>query len=269
MDGVRRRARAGPEAAAAFGKETHSMNTRANGRPWVVVASIAAVAALSFGLTGCGSDSGGALGPGASTGSTMAASPATDTSGRTVSIEDIATDDPVLSGDEPVHVSKTRPKGTEVAVVKTSKGTFEIKLYGKFSPNTVGNFIDLANQQFYNALTFWRYEPGYVIQGGDPNTRRGNRTNMPIAEAGTGGPGWRLALEPDKKHPFVAGTVAMAHQSANPDTGGSQFFIALSRQPKLDNKYSVVGQVTKGMNVVKRLRAGDAIVSITIKGGVR
>ncbi|MGD8984225.1 MAG: peptidylprolyl isomerase [Desulfobacteraceae bacterium] len=135
-----------------------------------------------------------------------------------------------------------------VAVFDTSLGTFEAELYAKECPETVWNFINLAEgrQQtdrggnFYDGLTFHRVIQGFVIQGGCPQG------------TGTGGPGYRFK---DEFHPSLRhdgeGKLSMAN--AGPGTNGSQFFITLDATPHLDGRHSVFGQVIKGMDVVKEI----------------
>ncbi len=108
------------------------------------------------------------------------------------------------------------------------------------APITVDNFAKLANKGFYNNLTFHRVEPGFVVQGGDPN---GN---------GTGGPGWTVKAEFSSK-PHIRGTLAMARAS-DPDSAGSQFYICLGPAPFLDGQYAIFGQVTKGMELVDQIQ---------------
>lgn len=135
------------------------------------------------------------------------------------------------------------------AVVVTNRGTIVFELYALKAPKTVSNFVYLAKAGFYNGLTFHRVEPGFVIQGGDPN---GN---------GTGGPGYQFPDETVQGN-YLAGTVAMAN--SGPNTNGSQFFICLSDQPNLPKLYNLFGQVTSGMDVVKKIQIGDKIEKITI-----
>lgn len=136
------------------------------------------------------------------------------------------------------------------AVITTSKGTIEIKLLSNQAPNTVSNFVYLTQKAFYNGLTFHRVEPGFVIQGGDPN---GN---------GTGGPGYKFE---DEKviGEYKKGSVAMANSGSN--TNGSQFFICLDNQPNLPKLYNLFGEVTKGMDVVEKIEKGDKMDKITIE----
>ncbi len=137
------------------------------------------------------------------------------------------------------------------ATIETNKGTIELDLYPDVAPNTVDNFAKLTNKGFYNGLTFHRYEPDFVIQGGDP---QGN---------GTGGPGYNIKAEFNNKH-HIEGTLAMA-RAWDPDSAGSQFYICLAPAPHLDGQYTVFGQVTKGMDVVHKLRAGDKMLKVTVK----
>lgn len=136
------------------------------------------------------------------------------------------------------------------AVIVTNKGTIEFTLDATQSPKTVSNFVYLAENHFYDGLTFHRVEPGFVIQGGDPS---GN---------GTGGPGYKFEDEKVTSD-YKAGTVAMAN--AGPNTNGSQFFICLGDQPSLPKLYNIFGQVTKGIDVVKNIQVGDKMTSVTIE----
>ncbi len=146
------------------------------------------------------------------------------------------------------------PNKTYVATIKTSKGNIVVKLDAKAAPQTVNNFVFLANQGFYDGLTFHRVEPGFVIQGGDP---LGN---------GTGGPGYTIPAEIKLTH--VQGAIAMARlpDQVNPkrDSSGSQFYITLAPTPFLDGQYTVFGQVTSGMDVVNKIAVGDVIQEIDI-----
>ncbi|HXK09070.1 MAG TPA: HEAT repeat domain-containing protein [Vicinamibacteria bacterium] len=126
----------------------------------------------------------------------------------------------------------------------TRHGTIEIHLDVVEAPLAAASFVDLARAGFYDGLVFHRVEPGFVVQGGCP---RGD---------GNGGPGWVRRCEITTR-PFGRGAVGVA--LSGKDTGGSQFFITLSPQPHLDGGYTLFGQVVKGMEVVERIRPGDAI----------
>jgi cyclophilin family peptidyl-prolyl cis-trans isomerase len=139
----------------------------------------------------------------------------------------------------------------KVGYIELAKGgTIKIEFYPDSAPNTVANFEKLANTGFYNGLTFHRVEPGFVVQGGDPNGD------------GTGGPGYKIKAEfNSRKH--VTGTVAMARAS-HPDSAGSQFYICLAPASFLDNNYTVFGQVTEGMDLVQQIRRGDKMTSVKV-----
>jgi cyclophilin family peptidyl-prolyl cis-trans isomerase len=135
---------------------------------------------------------------------------------------------------------------------QTTKGTIVATLFEAQAPITTANFIELAQKGFYNGLKFHRYVEGFVIQGGDPE---GN---------GMGGSGKNIKLEvsPALKHDS-AGVMAMA-RSANPDSASSQFYFTLAATPHLDMGYAVFGKITEGLDVLKQLRAGDVMQSVTI-----
>jgi len=138
----------------------------------------------------------------------------------------------------------------EVRVV-TDKGTIVFKLYDGDAPKTVSNFVALANSGFYDGLTFHRVVPGFVIQGGDP---LGN---------GRGGPGYQFADEKITRD-YLDGTVAMAN--SGPDTNGSQFFICLGDQrSNLAKNYTIFGQVTSGLDVIRTISVGDVMKTVTIE----
>jgi len=136
----------------------------------------------------------------------------------------------------------TAPVGT-MATIETSLGSFEVTLDEKAAPLTVANFVKLANQGFYNNLTFHRIVAGFMIQGGDP---KGD---------GTGGPGYTIPAEIGLKH--TAGAIAMARtgDAVNPTkaSSGSQFYVTLAPQTSLDGQYTVFGYVTSGMDVVTKI----------------
>ncbi len=136
------------------------------------------------------------------------------------------------------------------AVIVTDKGEITIRLLGKEAPNTVENFVRLAESGFYDGLTFHRVVPNFVIQGGCP---RGD---------GWGGPGYSIRCEINRKH-YLSGSVGMA--LAGKDTGGSQFFITHSPQPHLDGRYTIFAEVVGGMDVVEGIERGDRILEVRIR----
>ena len=136
-------------------------------------------------------------------------------------------------------------------IFETDEGKITFELFSNDAPNTVDNFIKLVNEGFYNGLTFHRVIPGFMAQGGCPNTREGSN-GMP----GTGGPGFSIKCEINpNKH--LKGSLSMAH--AGKDTGGSQFFIVYEPQPHLDGVHTVFGK-TNNMDVVLKLKNGSKII---------
>jgi cyclophilin family peptidyl-prolyl cis-trans isomerase len=139
------------------------------------------------------------------------------------------------------------------AIIETDKGSITVDLLDKEAPETVSNFVFLAQDGFYDGVTFHRVIPDFMIQGGDPTG------------TGTGGPGYKFADEKsalDIKH-TGPGTLSMAN--AGPNTNGSQFFITHVATDWLDGKHAVFGRVTDGQDVVDKIEQGDAMKSVTIK----
>ena len=171
-----------------------------------------------------------------------------------------------------LYTPEYQPTGEEIAVITTSKGTIRVQLAGTDAPIHVGNFVELARKGFYDDLKFHRYVPGFVIQGGCPNTRPLDSEQVkaaegnPFARLGTGGPGYTIKQEyttnPNNKH--LDGTLAMA-RSQDPDSAGSQFYFCLGAQPFLDSGYTVFGQTIEGLDVIGQLRVGDVIEHIEIE----
>jgi len=137
------------------------------------------------------------------------------------------------------------------ALVQTDKGDIKFEIFEKEAPITAANFIKLAQSGFYNELKFHRYEPGFVIQGGDPNGD------------GTGGSNETIPLEIVFGLNFSKGAVGMARAN-DPNSASSQFFITLEDSHFLDGGYAVFGKVVEGMDVVLSLRAGDVMRKVEI-----
>jgi peptidyl-prolyl cis-trans isomerase B (cyclophilin B) len=162
--------------------------------------------------------------------------------------------------------------GDEVAVFETSKGTIRVRLDGEGAPIHVANFCELAEKGFYDGLRFHRYVPGFVIQGGCPNTRGMSAEQVasgqpgPEGFPGTGGPGYSIRHEYDvnPRNSHEDGVLAMA-RSQSPDSAGSQFYFCLGPQHGLDDAYTVFGSTIEGLDVISRLRAGDLIESVKIE----
>ena len=135
--------------------------------------------------------------------------------------------------------------------ISTEKGDIVFTFFPDDAPNHSAAFIKLADAGFYDGLTFHRVEPGFVVQGGDPE---GN---------GTGGPGYRLKAEFNKK-PHLRGTVAMA-RSSDPNSAGSQFYICLDDARFLDNQYTVFGQMSDGYETLDQIRRGDTMTKVAVE----
>jgi peptidyl-prolyl cis-trans isomerase B (cyclophilin B) len=134
------------------------------------------------------------------------------------------------------------------AVIETTVGEIEIELLADKAPGHVKNFLDLSRKGFYDGTTFHRVIPGFMIQGGDPNTRD---PNAPRSGHGTGGPGYNIKAEfNDTAH--RRGVVSMARAS-DPNSAGSQFFICVADSGFLDRQYSAFGRVVRGMETVDRI----------------
>ena len=134
------------------------------------------------------------------------------------------------------------------AVLQTRLGEIEIEFFTDKAPGHVKNFLDLARKGFYDGTTFHRVIPGFMIQGGDPNTRD---PKAPRSQHGTGGPGHTVKAEfNDTSH--KRGIVSMA-RAQDPDSGGSQFFIVVKDSPYLDRNYTAFGQVVRGIEVADKI----------------
>jgi len=139
------------------------------------------------------------------------------------------------------------------AIIKTNKGEMKVSFYEKDAPNTVANFVKLANEGYYNGLKWHRVIPDFVIQGGCP---KGD---------GTGGPGYKIDCELTGDNQYHdRGVLSMAHAGRN--TGGSQFFVCHSRKQTshLDRNHTCFGKVIEGLEVIDAIREGDKIESITM-----
>ena len=149
------------------------------------------------------------------------------------------------TGAEATTATTTAQNGAHKVTIETNYGTIVFETYDADAPNTVQNFITLAEKGFYNGLTFHRVISGFMIQGGDP---KGD---------GTGGPGYQFADElnpatPSYQAGYKQGVVAMAN--SGPNTNGSQFFIMAADYP-LPNNYTIFGKVISGQDVVSKIDA--------------
>ena len=156
---------------------------------------------------------------------------------------------------------KTSPgAGPSIVVVETEKGTFEFETYPNEAPKTVAHIIGMINKRFYNGQRVHRVVPGFVMQFGDQQTRDMTKEKMwgRIEGPPVG------AAEFSKLRTHVKGAVGMAHNgdAAKADT---QFYVTLSDQHALDNRYVVFGKVISGMDVVQKLQYADRIVRVTVR----
>ena len=138
------------------------------------------------------------------------------------------------------------------AVIETKFGEIEIEFLTAKAPGHVKNFTDLAKKGFYDGTTFHRVIPGFMIQGGDPNTKdpKGSRERH-----GTGGPGYTIKAEFNDT-PHTRGVVSMA-RAQSPDSAGCQFFIVVKDSHFLDNQYTVFGKVVRGMEAADQVVAAQ------------
>jgi len=142
----------------------------------------------------------------------------------------------------------------KTAEIHTKKGILKIKFFEEDAPNTVKNFVDLAEKGFYNGLAFHRVIPNFMIQGGCPEG------------TGRGGPGYQIDCElTGKNQHHDRGVLSMAHAGRN--TGGSQFFICHTRSTTahLDKNHTVFGKVYEGLDLIDTIRQGDVMEKVVIK----
>lgn len=157
----------------------------------------------------------------------------------------------VLKAPEKPDVDSTKKY---IATIKTEKGDIVCELFAKEAPISVTNFKNLADNGFYNGLTFHRVVPDFVIQGGDPDG------------TGAGGPGYTIPAEIGKPHTKGALAWARTGDEVNPErrSSGSQFYITYKPTPFLDGGYTVFGQTISGMDVVNNIQQGDNILDVAV-----
>ncbi len=170
-------------------------------------------------------------------------------------VKNTSTSAPTTPSQNPTNPAPSTPSqvsGNPIVVFETTKGTFKAEIYMDKAPISGANFISLVKSGFYNGLTFHRYVPGFVIQGGDP---KGD---------GTGGSEKTIPLEvrADLKH--VKGALGMA-RSQSPNSASSQFYVSLDDLPSLDMNYAVFGQVTQGFDIAEQLRQGDKMTKVYVQ----
>ncbi len=200
-------------------------------------------AALAFALIACGQ-------------AKQETTQTTDTSTTVTAATETMSTAPATQGDTAATTATTATSASEqkpigdyenkVAELHTTAGEIDIRFFPDVAPNHVKNFIDLAKSGFYNGTKFHRVIPGFMIQGGDPNTKTNDYESW-----GRGGSGKNVNAEfSSVKH--KRGIVSMA-RSSDPNSASSQFFIMVADYPSLDGQYSAFGQVTKGMDVADKI----------------
>jgi len=159
----------------------------------------------------------------------------------------------VFAADEKKEEKSPMNSSNEVAVINTSGGEMVVQFWTDAAPNTVDNFKKLARQGFYDGTIFHRIVKGFMIQGGDPNSKDPAKENS----YGQGGPGYNIKAE-FNDHGHQRGVISMA-RGPDPDSAGSQFFICLAPVPRLDHQYTTFGKLVKGDDVLEKI--GDTPVT--------
>ena len=159
----------------------------------------------------------------------------------------------LLGAEEKKEEKKSMNSSNEVAVIKTSEGDMVVQFWTDAAPNTIDNFKKLARQGFYDGTTFHRIVKGFMIQGGDPNSKDPAKENS----YGEGGPGYNIKAE-FNDHGHDRGVISMA-RGPDPDSAGSQFFICLAPVHRLDHQYTTFGKLIKGDDVLEKI--GDTPVT--------
>jgi peptidyl-prolyl cis-trans isomerase B (cyclophilin B) len=159
----------------------------------------------------------------------------------------------VFAADEKKEEKTPMNSSNEVAVIKTSEGDMVVQFWTDAAPNTVENFKKLARQGFYDGTIVHRIVKGFMIQGGDPNSKDPAKENS----YGQGGPGYNIKAE-FNDHSHDRGVISMA-RGPDPDSAGSQFFICLAPVHRLDHQYTTFGKLIKGQDVLEKI--GDTSVT--------
>lgn len=167
---------------------------------------------------------------------------------------------PQLDSSQPRTPDQFRALEASSATIQTNKGAITVELYQDKTPITVTNFLNLIDQSFYDGIVFHRVIDGFMAQVGDPLTKDPSQQ----ARWGQGGPGYTIPdeFDPSLRHD-APGILSMAN--AGPGTGGSQFFLTFEPTPWLDDKHTVFGKVTEGMDVLMSIEQGDTIETITFE----
>ena len=166
----------------------------------------------------------------------------------------------LFAAEEKKEESKPMNASNEVAVIKTSEGEMVVQFWTDAAPKTIENFKKLAREGFYDGTIFHRIVKGFMIQGGDPNSKDPAKENS----YGEGGPGYKIKAE-FNDHSHERGVISMA-RSSDPDSAGSQFFICLAPVQRLDHQYTTFGKLIKGVDVLEKI--GDSPVTKNSMGEV-
>jgi peptidyl-prolyl cis-trans isomerase B (cyclophilin B) len=159
----------------------------------------------------------------------------------------------LFAAEEKKAESSPMNTSNEVAVIKTSEGEMVVQFWTDAAPKTIENFKKLAREGFYDGTIFHRIVKGFMIQGGDPNSKDPAKENS----YGEGGPSYKIKAE-FNDHSHQRGVLSMA-RSSDPDSAGSQFFICLAPVPRLDHQYTTFGKLIKGADVLEKI--GDTPVT--------
>ena len=156
-----------------------------------------------------------------------------------------------------VTPADAQDKAQKAVITFEKLGDVELEFYTADAPGHVKNFLDLVKKGFYDGQRVHRVEPGFVVQFGDPQSK-----TLPMSDPkmGTGGPGYTIKAEFNKR-PFERGVLGMARTS-DPNSAGSQVYLMLGAAPFLNGQYTAFGRVSKGMEVVDKVKVGDRITSI-------
>jgi peptidyl-prolyl cis-trans isomerase B (cyclophilin B) len=170
---------------------------------------------------------------------------------------------PAQTGAKPAAPPARSPGGGPVIVFDTAKGSFEVETYPNEAPKTVALILELVKRNYYNGLRVHRYEPGMLVQWGDPQTRDMTKK----ADWGTRGSGNPVGVaEVSPKRPHRAGAVGAAW-ARDPKSFDGQIYVVFAPQSQWNSRYTVWGQVISGMDVVEKLRIPDVIKRATVKQG--
>jgi cyclophilin family peptidyl-prolyl cis-trans isomerase len=168
----------------------------------------------------------------------------------------------VLTSTSATFAQQLSPGAGQILVLETSKGTIEIETYPDEAPKTVARIVGLVEQGFYDGQRFHRAEAGFLVQVGDPASRDMSKREW----WGRGGSGKPIGVaEITKKRRHLRGAVAMGYPGSDPKGADSQFYILLAPRPELDAKYTVFGNVIKGMDVVDKIQREDVLKKASLK----